>query len=139
MRNMLTRRSMFDELFDMPVFHDFDSRLMRTDVKEKDGKYELTMDLPGFDKKDIEITLDNGYLNISAEHSSVNEENEEEGNYVFRERSYGSCSRSFYVGEGVKEEDIKANYNNGTLLVSIPKMDGKQIENKKVIQIEDHH
>lgn len=137
MRNMLTRRNVFDDLFDMSMFHDFDSRLMRTDVKEVDNNYVLEMDLPGFDKKDIEISLEKGYLNVSATHSTANEEKEDDGRYIIRERSYGSYSRSFYVGEGVSDDQIKASYTNGTLSITVPKNRNEVIENKKVIQIEN--
>ena len=137
MRSLLTRRSMFDDLFDMPMFQGFDNQLIKSDIKETENSYELTMDLPGFDKKDIEISLEKGYLNVTASHSSNIEDIQDNSNYIIRERSYGSYSRSFYVGDKVSENQIKAKYTNGTLSITVPNNKNEMLENKKIIQIED--
>ena len=95
------------------------------------------MDLPGYDKDDIKIEIDNGYLTINATTNKViNDENEEE-RYIHKERYVGNCSRSFYVGENVKQEDVKASFKNGTLILTFPKKDGKKLEEKKYIAIDD--
>ena len=90
---------------------------MRTDIKETEKGYEMQVDLPGFDKKDIKVTLKDGYLTV---HAQKEEKEEDKHNYVRRERNY-SCSRSYYVGRGVKEEDVKAKYDNGILTLDVPK------------------
>ena len=109
---------------------------MKTDIKEKDGMYLLDIDLPGFEKENIKAELNDGYLTISATRNTSEDKSDEESGYVYRERSCGSCSRSFYVGNSVKEEDIKAAYNNGTLSLTFPKEAPQQIEEKKYIAIE---
>ena len=115
-------RNDFD-LFD-DVFHDSffgnGSGLMRTDVAEKDGKYVMTMDLPGYRKEDIRMSLKNGNLTISASHHESNEEKDAKGNIIRQERYAGSCSRTFYVGEKVKQEDIHASFKDGELIVELP-------------------
>ena len=103
---------------------------MKTDVQEKDGNYILDMDLPGFAKEDIKAELADGYLTIRAEKKS--QENRGEGsNYIFQERYHGTCQRSFYVGEGVEQEDIQAAYQDGILRLVFPKLPSKKIEEKK--------
>ncbi len=119
----------FDDFF-KPVFYSEPVSKMRTDIKETDTGYELSVDMPGFEKKDINLSLDNGYLTLKAE----KQEKEEDGKYIRRERSF-SCSRSFYVGKDVTEEDIKAKYENGTLNLSVPKKEVKKLE-KRNIQID---
>lgn len=136
------RRNDFDLLEDMfdldPFFSkENNSKIMRTDIKEKNDKYFITIDLPGYEKENIKIHIEDGYLNIHAETSSENEENDEE-KFVRKERYYGECSRSFYVGDNVTEEDIKASFKNGTLNLEIPKKaDKKEIPEKKYIPIGD--
>ncbi len=112
--------------------------IMKTDVKETEGGYELEIDLPGYTKEDIKGEIKDGYLTISATTSKENNEKDEKsGRYIRRERYYGSCSRSFYVGEDVTQEDIKAKFENGILKVCIPKKEAKpQVEEKKFIAIE---
>ncbi len=119
----------FDDFF-KPVYYSEPKNKMRTDIKETETGYELSVDMPGFDKKDILLTLDNGYLTLKAE----KQEKEEDGKYIRRERSF-SCSRSFYVGEDITEEDIKAKYENGTLMLTVPKKEVKKLE-KRNIQID---
>ena len=95
--------------------------VMKTDIKEKDDCFELMIDLPGFAKEDVKAELKEGYLNISAERNSSDEEKDEEGRFIRRERYSGTCSRSFYVGDDLKQEDIKAKFENGILTVIVPK------------------
>lgn len=110
--------------------------LMRTDVKETDGTYEVDIDLPGFRKEDINAKLEKGYLTITAAQDQSNDEKDENGKYIRRERYVGTCSRSFYVGDHMTEDDIHAKYENGILKLSIPKKEAKQIEEQKFIAIE---
>ena len=127
---LVPRRNSFD-LFD-PFFDDdfFGPKekhnLMRTDIKESKDKYTIDVDLPGFEKENIHLSLNNGYLNISAKVNKKEEKKEDE-KYVHRERFFGECSRSFYVGDDIKEEDINAEFKNGILKLEIPK---KELENK---------
>ncbi len=99
---------------------------MKTDIREKKDKYVLDIDLPGFEKDNIDLSLKNGYLNIHAK-MSKEEKHDEDEKYVHQERFYGECSRSFYVGNDIKEEDITAEFKNGILNVEIPK---KEVEDK---------
>ncbi len=111
--------------------------LMSTDVKETEEGYEVIMNLPGFTKDNVKGELKDGYLTISANTSDSSETKDEGGKYIHRERYSGSCSRSFYVGESVKLEDIKARFEDGTLKLSIPKKDPqKAVEDKQYIMIE---
>ena len=127
-----------DDMFSSPFFRGSRTQMpsMKTDIKEKDGMYLLDIDLPGFEKENINAELNDGYLTISATRNTSEDKSDEESGYVYRERSCGSCSRSFYVGNSVKEEDIKAAYNNGTLSLTFPKEAPQQIEEKKYIAIE---
>ncbi len=129
--------NLFDDLMDFPFGGKKFNTMMKTDIRDTDGSYELDIDMPGFKKEDIKAQLKDGYLTISAATSANNDEQDKEGRYIRRERYAGSCSRSFYVGEGVKEEDIKAKFENGILKLSIPKVENKpQVEEKKYIAIE---
>ena len=108
---MVPRRNGFDildEVFNEPFFTKKENKLMKTDVREKDGNYVLDIDLPGYNKEDIKIDLTDGYLTVTAKREEHKEENEHHGNYIHKERFFGECSRSYYAGENVKEEDIKA-------------------------------
>lgn len=130
---------LFDEMFKDPFFNrtDHQSPMMKTDIKEKDGNFLMEMDLPGFAKEDIDAQLQDGYLTITAKKEESNDKKDEDGNYIHRERYTGSCSRSFYVGQTVTEEDIKASFKDGILRLAIPKEDPKKLENqKKLISIE---
>ncbi len=126
----------FDEMFHDPFFTKQDSRLMRTDIKNKDGNYLVDIDLPGYDKEDIHLGMKNGYLTVHA--TTKKEKNNEKDNetYVYQERYVGECARSFYVGENVNEEDVKASFKNGTLHLEFPKEKQKSIESQKYIPIE---
>lgn len=105
--------------------------VMKTDVKELDGAYEVDIDLPGFKKDEIRMELDNGYLTVSAAKSMNRDEKNERGSYVRRERYAGSMSRSFYVGDHVTEQDIHPKYENGILTFNLPKQEQKVVEDKK--------
>lgn len=137
---MIPRRNDFDlldNLFKDPFFSNHESKMMKTDIKEKANSYLIVVDLPGYEKKDIKIDVEEGYLTI---HAFMNEENndEENGKFVRRERYFGECSRSFYVGEAVETEDVKASFKNGTLKLEVPKKETKkEIVEKKYVQIED--
>ena len=112
------------------------NNVMKTDVKETDTGYEVEIDLPGFKKDEINAQLDNGYLTISAAKGLDKDEKDKKGKYIRKERYAGAMSRSFYVGEGVTQEDIKAKYEDGILRLSVPKKEAKAVENKKYIAIE---
>lgn len=143
--------NLFDDFMeDFPFYNDRDMKkvekklyghhagnVMKTDVKESESGYELEMDLPGFKKEDIKVSLDNGYLTIHAEKGlDENEEEKKTGKYIRRERYSGSCERSFYVGENVKQEDIKGEFKHGILKLNIPKVDKPAVEEQKYISIE---
>ena len=129
--------NMFDDMFRDPFFTSSNTtKLMKTDIQEKDDKYILDMDLPGYDKEDIKAQLKDGYLTISAQKNTSNDEKDEDGNYIRRERYCGKCSRSFYVGDSIKEEDIKASFNNGILELTFPKEVPQKEEEMKYITID---
>ncbi len=134
MKYMPSRFSFFDDLMDFRPFTQAENKLMKTDVYEKDGKYLLNVELPGINKEDINISLNNGNLVVSASRNTSNEEKDEKGNVIRLERYQGSYSRSFYVGNKVSEEDIDAKYENGELKIEIKNL--KEIENQtKKIEI----
>ena len=125
------------EMFADPFFTEHESKIMKTDIKEKTDKYLIGIELPGYQKENIKIDIEDGYLTVHAEINSDNEE-KEEGKFVRRERYVGSCSRNFYVGNEVKSEDIKASFKNGILKIEVPKKEyKKELPEKKYIQIED--
>ena len=143
---------MFDDFMrDFPFFDDRDEKraerklygrrgknLMKTDVKETDQGYELEMDLPGFAKDEIRVSLENGYMTISAAKGLDQDEKEKDsGRYIRRERYAGACQRSFYIGEVITEEDIKGEFKHGILKLFVPKKEAKPtVEQKKFITIE---
>lgn len=137
MKNYIVRRndnglSLFDEAFGnffKPMFFDSDLENMKTDIKELENAYEMEIEMPGFTKSDIQLSMEDGYLNVSAKKEE--KEESKDGNYLRKERSV-SCSRSYYVGD-VKEEDVKAKYDNGILKIEMPKQTQKKIENKKIM------
>ena len=136
---MIPRRrndfDLFDEIFDDPFFSRVDTKLMRTDIKEKKDRYVVNVDLPGYEKEYIKIEINNGYLTVTAERTNSDEE-KEEGRYIRKERYSGQCSRSFYVGDNVKDTDVKASFKNGILTLEFPKEKHEEIEEKKYIPIE---
>ena len=110
--------------------------LMKTDVKDTENGYEVDIDLPGFKKDEISIELENGYLTVSAAKGLDKDEEDKKGKYIRKERYAGAMQRSFYVGENLTQEDIKAKYENGILRLSVPKKEAKPVETKKTIAIE---
>ena len=125
---------LFDNFFrDDDFFTKKQNSLMRTDVKEMKDKYEIKVDLPGYEKENINLSLNNGYLEISAKMNK--EENDEEEKYVRRERFVGECSRSLFVGDDITEEDINAEFKNGILKIDVPKKDSTKDQNE-IKQIE---
>lgn len=113
------------------------TNVMRTDIKESDNGFELAIDLPGYKKEDVKAELKDGYLTISAETKEDNEKQDESGKYIRRERYYGTCSRSFYVGEELTQEDIRARFEDGILKLSVPKKEIQpKVEETKYIPIE---
>ena len=129
------RNNIFDDLFNTPFFTRSEQNMMKADIKEHDTGYELTVDLPGVKKDDIKAELNDGYLTITAENNSSKDEKDEKGKYICRERYSGSYSRSFYVGDAVTEEDIKAKFENGTLTLDIPKKEALPEKQNKYIAI----
>ena len=137
---------LFDDLFDLPFYDDSKvekklygrhaKNLMKTDIKEMDNGYELIIDLPGFKKDEISIELENGYLTVSAAKGLDKDEEDKKGKYIRKERYAGAMQRSFYVGENLTQEDIKAKYENGILRLSVPKKEAKPVETKKTIASE---
>ena len=145
--------NLFDDFFgDFPFYYDDRamkdtekklygrraSHIMKTDIKETDKGYELVVDLPGFTKDEIKASLENGYLTITAEKGLEKDQKEEDGKkYICRERYSGSCQRTFYVGDEIEQDDIKASFKHGILRLDIPKKQPKpQVEEKKCISIE---
>lgn len=135
--------------FDDREFKDMEKKLyghraknvMNTDIKESENGYEMEIDLPGFSKDEVTVELNEGYLTISASKGlnrdeAENEKEAKKGNYIRRERYTGACQRSFYIGDGITQEDIKASFKHGILKLDIPKKDAKQVEAKKYIAIE---
>ena len=125
---------LFDDFFDDNFFNKKEKNLMKTDIKEKKDKYVIEMDLPGFEKENIKLELNNGYLTISGKQE--NKIDEEEEKFVHKERFYGECTRSFFVGDNIKEEDIDAEFKNGILKIDIPKKEEqKELQETKQIEI----
>ena len=129
----------FDDFFGYP-FGNYSVRtneMMKTDIKDTENGYEITMSLPGVKKEDVKAELKDGYLTIQATSGTNNDTKDENSKYIRRERYYGTCSRSFYVGDEVTQEDIRAKFEDGTLKLTVPKKEAKQaVEEKKYISIE---
>ena len=118
------------------VAEDWRRVLMKTDIREVDENYELDVDLPGFSRDEMKLHLKDGYLTIEASRSENKDEKDENGRFLRRERYSGSCSRSFFVGKNLTQEDIHAKYEDGVLKVTFPKEVKKEVEEKKYIAIE---
>ena len=137
-------KDIFDDFMDDFGFPDVNKELygkhaknvMKTDVRELEDGYEIIMDLPGFKNDEIEIMLENGYLNVSATKGLDKDESDKAGKYIRRERYAGSMSRSFYVGDDITHEDIHAKFENGILKLDVPKKEAKAVEAKKRVAIE---
>ena len=138
---------LFDDMMDFPFEDEFFGRknplygkraknLMKTDVKETENGYELDIDLPGFKKEEVQASLENGYLTISASKGLDKDEKDKKGRYIRRERYSGAMSRSFYVREGVEQKDIHAKFENGILKLTVPKTNAQKVEESKHIAIE---
>ena len=147
LRPSIFNDNLFDDFFEFPFFDDRAERklyghnaknIMKTDIKEHNDGYELEIDLPGFHKDDIQAELKDGYLTISAAKQLNQDEKEKEsGKYIRRERYTGSCQRSFYVGEDITQQDIKAEFKHGILKLFVPKKEVKpQVEERKFVSIE---
>ena len=143
--------NLFDDFFNDFPFYDYDkemkntekklygrkaSHVMKTDIRELNNGYEVVVDLPGFTKDEVQATLENGYLTISAAKGLDKDEEDKKGKYIRKERYAGTMQRSFYVGDAITHEDIKAKFENGILSLTIPKKDAKAVETKKSIAIE---
>ena len=140
--------SLFDDMFPFddsfftskknPLYGKNASRVMKTDIKENEDSYELDIDLPGFKKDEVTAELNDGYLTVSAAKGLDQDEQEKEtGKYIRRERYAGACQRSYYVGEDITEEDIRAEFKHGILKLFVPKKEVKPaVEEKKYISIE---
>ena len=129
----------FDKKFfgkNNPLYGKHAKNMMKTDVKETDGTYEVDIDLPGFKKDEISAKLENGYLTVSAAKGLDKDEKDKKGKYIRRERYAGAMSRSFYVGDSVTQDEIKARYEDGILKLSVPKKDAKAVEKNDCIAIE---
>ena len=137
--------SLFDDLMDFsfPTFRSFDdtdrklygkqaANLMKTDVHEQDGQYEIDIDLPGFKKDEIGLELQKGYLTVSASKNTSNEEKDEHGRMIRQERYSGSRQRSFYVGEYVTGEEIKARFEDGVLKLCVPKRTHQRFRRRRL-------
>lgn len=146
---------MMPSIFGEDLFHDFNDwmdfsfpdidrklygkragHVMSTDIREHEDSYELSVDLPGFKKNEVSAELKDGYLVISAAKGLDKDEKDEKGKYIRRERYAGNMSRSFYVGEGITEQDIHGKFEDGILTLHIPKQDKKQVEEKRYVTIE---
>ena len=132
----------FSDPFDMGFFNGRSQKqpmpsMMKTDIKETDKGYELEMDLPGFKKENVHAELKDGYLTVNATTEQSSEEKNNDGTYLRKERFTGSCSRSFYVGDEISEDDIRAKFEDGILEISVPKKELPAPEDsKKLISIE---
>lgn len=145
---MLARRNFFNDFMSDPFDFGFfgtnptpktsTSSLMKTDIKENDKGYELAIDLPGFKKENVQIELNEGYLTINAKTEHEDEKKDENGTFLRKERFSGSCSRSFYVGEDISEEDVSAKFTDGILTIMVPKKElPKPEDRKRLISVDD--
>ena len=131
--------NLFDEFFeDFPMPREFRNiaREMKTDVHEHEDHYEVDIDLPGFKKDEITLSLENGYLTVSAAKGMDKDEKDKKGKLIRQERYAGSLQRSFYVGDSLTETDVTARFENGVLSLGIPKQEARKLPEKKVIMIE---
>ena len=139
--------NMFDDWFDFPfdrslvsgrnaLYGKHEKNLMKTDIRDTGSGYELDIDLPGFKKDEIKAKVENGYLTIHAEKGQNKAETDATGAYIRRERYIGQCSRSFYIGDGVEQSDIRAKFEDGILRLSVPKKEQPKLEENKYIAIE---
>lgn len=118
-----------------PLYGKHAKNLMKTDVRETEGTYELDVDLSGFTKDEVNVELKNGYLTIQAAKGLDKDQSDKKGKYIRQERYAGACSRTFYVGEEVEPEDVTAKFENGILQLSIPKAAKKQLSKNTSVTI----
>ena len=138
--------NLFDEMMDSfndeffgkrnPLYGKNASRVMKTDIKEVDGRYVIDIDLPGFKKDEIQAQISDGYLTISASKGLDKDQKDDKGRYIRRERYCGECSRSFYISDGITEKDVSAKFEDGILKLSIPKKETKALPKPNQITIE---
>ena len=135
---------LFDDMFDMdamfgrknPLYGKNAKNLMKTDIRETDNSYELDVDLPGFKKDEVQVELEDGYLTIRAQKGLDKDEKDDRGRYIRQERYAGAMSRSFYVGEGITVDDMKAKFEDGILQISVPKTTVEALPKKNILAIE---
>ena len=139
--------NLFDDWMDFP-FRGFDANVdkklyggraahvMKTDLKENENGYQLAVDLPGFKKDQIDLSLEKGYLTVSANKSLEESSKDEDGRLVHQERYAGSMQRSFYIGDALTEEDVKAKFEDGVLTLDFPKAEAKKLPERRSIMIE---
>ena len=132
--------NLFDEMFKDPFFTrsfgNSSTQIMKTDIHDKDGNYMIEMELPGYAKEDIKADLKDGYLTITASKNETKEEKDAKGNCIRKERYTGTCNRSFYVGEQVTQDDIRASFKDGVLSLQVPKDMPKVEDAPRLITIE---
>ena len=140
--------NLFDEMFDdafglmpmfggrSPLYGKHARNLMKTDVREVGDNYEMDVDLPGFKKDEVKLELKDGYLTISAAKGLDKDEQDKQGRYIRQERYTGQCSNSFYVGEGLKAEDVHAKFEDGILRLTLPREAKKELPASNAILIE---
>ena len=127
----------FDTFFGKPASHKPMPALMKTDIKETDKAYELAIEMPGFKKENVQVELSEGYLTVSGSTASQTKEKSEDGTFLRKERFNGNCRRSFYVGDDISEDDIRAKFEDGILQITVPKKAlPEPEETKKLIDID---
>ena len=126
----------FESDVDHKLYGKHAARVMKTDLKEHDDSFELAVDLPGFKKDQIELQLQNGYLTITTAKGVEEEEKDKKGRLVHQERYTGSMTRSFYLGDHVREEDVKAKFEDGVLKLDFPKEKPMNLPERRTIMIE---
>ena len=135
---------LFDDMFDMdamfggknPLYGKHAKNLMKTDIRETDNSYELDIDLPGFKKDEVQVELEDGYLTIRAQKGLDKDEKDDQGRYIRQERYAGAMSRSFYVGDSITVDDMKAKFEDGILQISVPKTTVEALPKKNILAIE---
>lgn len=136
--------NLFDDWFDFPSVRGVDRQLygknaareMRTDVREHEDHYDVIIDLPGFKKEDITLSLENGYLTVTAAKGLDKDEKDKEGRVIRQERYAGTLQRSFHVGSALTEEDVSAKLEHGVLTLTVPKKEARKVPEKRIIRIE---
>ena len=127
-----------NDFFDFPQrgINEHPFTIMKTNVKKLEDKYQVMVELPGYKKDEIEVEIVNGYLSIHAETEKEETEEKEDGNFIRKERYVGSCSRRYYIGEGITQEEVKASFDDGLLKIEVPKKEGPKKEPRKLVSID---